>query len=210
MYDGQKTPRGYPDFHSYVKIKHVSYSRHLSGKHSFTLLSLPLQMDRITGRETHSVKLCWPVHSFCFHQRITPTSPVPSSKSICMCLIFTQKFLMAPTSFTMWSGWPSFKTNRSPFHTAEWIIFAVTGISVCSHCLKHFLQALYLMASSCWWKFLNCRLGRHFHPFPFFLDLDHCSKHLLQPSFSMASSCWWKVCHQQLGCHFHPFFLDLV
>ncbi len=39
MEDGQKTPRGYPDFHSYVKIHVFSYSRHLSGKHSFTLLS---------------------------------------------------------------------------------------------------------------------------------------------------------------------------
>ncbi len=36
---GQKTPCGHPDFHSYVKIQRVSYSRHLSGKHSFTLLS---------------------------------------------------------------------------------------------------------------------------------------------------------------------------
>ncbi len=39
MDNGQKTPHGHPDFHSYVKIQRVSYSRHLSGKHSFTLLS---------------------------------------------------------------------------------------------------------------------------------------------------------------------------
>ncbi len=37
--DGQKTPCGHPDFHSYVKIQRVLYSEHLSGKHSFTLLS---------------------------------------------------------------------------------------------------------------------------------------------------------------------------
>jgi hypothetical protein len=39
MDDGQKTPRGHPDFHSYLNIQRVLYSRHLSGKHSFTLLS---------------------------------------------------------------------------------------------------------------------------------------------------------------------------
>jgi hypothetical protein len=39
MDDGQKTPRGHPDFHSSVKIHVFSYSKHLSGKHSFTLLS---------------------------------------------------------------------------------------------------------------------------------------------------------------------------
>ncbi len=31
MDDGQKTPRGHPDFHPYVKIQRVSYYRHLSG-----------------------------------------------------------------------------------------------------------------------------------------------------------------------------------
>ncbi len=43
---------------------------------------------------------------------------------------------MAPTSFTMWSSWPSFKTNLSESHTAEWIIFAVTGIRICSPLFK--------------------------------------------------------------------------
>ncbi len=69
---------------------------------------------------------------FFFPPNITHTSPVPSSTSICTCLIFTRKILTAPTSLTMWSGWPSFKTNLSESHTAEWIIFAVAGISVCS------------------------------------------------------------------------------
>jgi hypothetical protein len=36
----------------------------------------------------------------------------------------------------MWSGQPSFKTNLSESHTAEWIIFAVTGISLCSPLFK--------------------------------------------------------------------------
>jgi hypothetical protein len=82
------------------------------------------------------MKQCCAMHSFSFLQSITCTSPVPSSTSICTCLIFTRKFLMAPTSFTMWSGWPSFKMNLSESHTAEWIIFAVTGISVCSPFFK--------------------------------------------------------------------------
>ncbi len=72
------------------------------------------------------------MHSFSFLRSITRTSPVPCSTSICTCLIFSRKFLTAPTSLTMWSGWPSLKTNRSEFHTALWIILAVTGISVCS------------------------------------------------------------------------------
>ncbi len=55
MDDGQKTPRGHPDFQSYVKFQHVLYSRHLSGKHSFTLLSQPLRTDRITDGETYTL-----------------------------------------------------------------------------------------------------------------------------------------------------------
>ncbi len=43
-----------------------------------------------------------------------------------------RKFQTAPTSFTMWRSRPSFRTNLSKSHTAEWIIFAVIGISVCS------------------------------------------------------------------------------
>ncbi len=54
MGDGQKTPRGHPDFHSYVKIQRVSYSTHLSGKHSFTLLSQPLLKDRKTDGESNT------------------------------------------------------------------------------------------------------------------------------------------------------------
>jgi hypothetical protein len=76
------------------------------------------------------------MHSFCSFQSITRTSPVTSSTSICTCLIFTQKFLTAPSSLTMWSGWLSFKMNLLESHTAKWIIFAVTGISICSPLLK--------------------------------------------------------------------------
>jgi hypothetical protein len=36
----------------------------------------------------------------------------------------------------MWSGQPSFKTNLLESHTAEWIIFSITGISVCSPLFK--------------------------------------------------------------------------
>ncbi len=72
------------------------------------------------------------MHSFCFLQRITCTSPMPSSSSSCTCLIFIQEFLTAPTNLTMWSIQLSFKTNRLKFHMAEWIIFAVTGMSICS------------------------------------------------------------------------------
>ncbi len=71
-----------------------------------------------------------------FLQSITRTSHVPSSTSICLCLIFSRKFLTAPTSLTMWSGQPSFKTDYSEFHMALWIILAVTGISVCSPLFK--------------------------------------------------------------------------
>ncbi len=42
----------------------------------------------------------------------------------------------APTSLTMWSGRLSFKTNLSESHLAEWIIFALTEISVCSPLFK--------------------------------------------------------------------------
>ncbi len=53
----------------------------------------------ITVTFINQAMLC---HAFFFSlQSITRTSPVPSSTSICMCLIFTQKFLTAPTSFTM-------------------------------------------------------------------------------------------------------------
>ncbi len=83
-----------------------------------------------------SIRWCWAVYSFCFRQTITRTSPVPSSKLICMCLTCTQKFLTAPTSFTMWSSWLSFRMNRSQSHTVEWIIFTITGISVCSPLFK--------------------------------------------------------------------------
>ncbi len=55
MDNGKKTPHGHPDFHSYVKVQRVSYSRHLSGKHSFTLLSQPVQTDRITDGETNTL-----------------------------------------------------------------------------------------------------------------------------------------------------------
>ncbi len=39
---------------------------------------------------------------------------------------------LAVKLLTMWNSRPSFKTNLSESHTAEWIIFAVTGISLCS------------------------------------------------------------------------------
>ncbi len=55
MDNGQKTPRGHPDFHSYLKFKVFSYSRHLSGKHSFTLLSQPLRTDIITDGGTYTL-----------------------------------------------------------------------------------------------------------------------------------------------------------
>ncbi len=64
------------------------------------------------------------------------TSLVPSSTLICTCLIFTWEFLTAPPSLTMWSSWLSFKMNPSEFYMAKWIIFAVTGISVCSPLFK--------------------------------------------------------------------------
>ncbi len=84
------------------------------------------------------------MHSFSFLQSITRISPVPSSTSICTYLIFSRKFLMAPTSLTMWSSWPSFKTNHSEFHMALWIILAMTGISVCSPLFKTPLSTIVL------------------------------------------------------------------
>jgi hypothetical protein len=42
MDDGQKTPRGHPDFHSYMKIPRV-------------FIFQPLQTDRITDRETNTL-----------------------------------------------------------------------------------------------------------------------------------------------------------
>ncbi len=79
-----------------------------------------------------------------FSPKYARTSPVPSSTSIRTCLIFSQKFLTAPTSLTMWSGWPSFKTNRLYSHTALWIILAVTGICVCSPLFKTPLSTVVL------------------------------------------------------------------
>ncbi len=102
-------------------------------------------------------------------QSITCTSPVPSSTSICTCLIFTQKFLTAPTSFTMWSSWPSFKTNLSESNKAEWIIFAMTGISICLPLFKTPFTTIVLNDS------LSSMKGSsltNWLPFPFFfLDL---------------------------------------
>ncbi len=83
--------------------------------------------------------------------------------------LFTQKFLTVPTSLTMWDGRPSFKTNRSQSHMAEWIIFAITGISVCSSLietpftaivLNGFLSLMKGSSSSAWSRFPS-----------FFLDL---------------------------------------
>ncbi len=84
------------------------------------------------------------MHSLLFLQRITRTSLVPSSTLICTCLLSPRKFLTAPTSFTIWSGQPSFRTNLSESHTAEWIIFAMTGISVCSPLFETFFATVVL------------------------------------------------------------------
>ncbi len=120
----------------------------------------------ITVTFVNQAMLC---HAFFFFlQRITRTSPVPSSTSICTCLIFTRKFIMAPTSLTMWSGWPSFKTNLSESHMAEWIIFAVTGISVCSPLFETPFATVVLDG------FLLSMKGSSStnpSPFPFFFDL---------------------------------------
>ncbi len=61
-----------------------------------------------------------------------------------MFYIHTENFLTAPTSLTMWSGWPSFKTNLLQSHMAEWIIIAITGISVCSPLFKTPFTAIVL------------------------------------------------------------------
>ncbi len=76
------------------------------------------------------------MHSFSSLKSITRTSPMPSSTSICAYLVFPLKFLTAPTNLTIWSGWISFKINFLHFQKAEWIIFAVTVISVCSPLFK--------------------------------------------------------------------------
>jgi hypothetical protein len=90
---------------------------------------------------------------------ITCKSPVHSSTSICTYLIFTQKFLTAPTSLTMWSGRPLFKTNLSESYMEEWIIFAMTGISICSPLFKALLQLSCSMAFSHQWKVCRWRIG---------------------------------------------------
>jgi hypothetical protein len=60
----------------------------------------PLLLQEYSGYcyicESFDIVLCIP-----FLQSITRTSPVPSSASICMSLIFSRKFLTAPTSLTM-------------------------------------------------------------------------------------------------------------
>ncbi len=167
--------------------------------HSIIVRNLPYYMNvMITVTFINQVTLG---HTFFLFlpKNYPQKAPVPSSKLICTCLTCTRKFLTAPTSFTMWSGQPSFKTNRLQSCTVEWIIFTVTGISVCSPLCKLTFTAVMLDG------FL---FGRSFHSF--FLDLDHCSIHLLQPLWSTASSCRCRVCHQQLGQLFHLFFLDLV
>ncbi len=137
---------------------------------------------------------------FFFLQRIICTSPVPSSTSICTCLIFTQKFLTAPTSLTIWSSWPSFKTNLLESHMAEWIIFAVTGTSISSPLFKtplttvvldDFLSSMKGVSSTNWLPFpsflwtwcekqccqarLNCsNRGQWFFVWGFFLRQAHC------------------------------------
>ncbi len=103
--------------------------------HSIIVLNLPYYMNVIiTVTFVNQVTLSCTFLLFLPENYPHKSSAI--SKSICMCLTFTRKFLTAPTSITMWSGWPSFKTNRSKSHTAEWIIFAVTGIGVCSPLFK--------------------------------------------------------------------------
>ncbi len=50
--------------------------------------------------------------------------------------ICTEVPYTAPMNLTIWSGWPSFKTSLLHFLTSEWIIFAVTGVSLCSPLFK--------------------------------------------------------------------------
>ncbi len=88
----------------------------------------------ITVTFFNQVTLC---HAFSFFlPENYPHKSGAISTSICTYLVFTLKFLTAPTNLTMWSGQPSFKTSLSHSQTAEWIIFAITGISVCSPLLK--------------------------------------------------------------------------
>ncbi len=144
--------------------------------HSIIVPNLPYYTNvTITVTFVNQVTLS---HTFLlFLPKNTRKSPVPSSKLICTCLSYTQKFLTAPTSFTMWSGRPSFKTNRSQSCTVEWIIFTVTGISVCSPLYKLPFTAVMLDG------FLSLTNGSSLMAwllFPsVFLDLDHCLNHLL-------------------------------
>jgi hypothetical protein len=82
--------------------------------------------------------------------------------------LFTRKYLTAPTSLTMWSGRPSFKMNRLQSHMAEWIIFAITGISVCSPLFKTpftavvldgFLSLMKGLSSTAWSRFPSVFFG---------------------------------------------------
>ncbi len=173
--------------------------------HSITVCNLPYYTNvMITVTFVNQVTLGRTF--FLFPQKNIRKSPVPSSKLICTCLSCIRKFLMASTSFTMWSGRPSFKTNRSQSCTAEWIIFTVTGISVCSPLYKLTFTAVMLdgfllstnsLSLTTWLAFPSV-----------FLELDHCLNHLLQPSWLTASSHWCRVRHQQLGRLFPPFFSD--
>ncbi len=123
-----------------------------------------------------------------FCQRITHTSPVPSSTLVCTCLIFPQKFLTAPTSLTMWSGRPSFKMNLSKSHMAEWIIFAVTGISVCSPLFKTPFATVMLDG------FLSSIKGSsstNWLPFPSFYFWTWCDKQCCQAQLRHSNRGQW-------------------
>ncbi len=105
------------------------------------------------------------MHSFCSFQSITRTSPVTSSTSICMYLIFTRKFLTAPTNLTMWCiGRLSKQTFCNPIRQNEssllWLEYAYAH-----HCLKYLLQPSCLMAFSCWWNVCHQQIGCCLHHF---------------------------------------------
>jgi hypothetical protein len=84
---------------------------------------------------------------------------------IFQCLLKWICYLQKPTSLTMGSGWPSFKTNRLEFHTALWIILAVTGISICSPLLKTPLSTVVL---DCFLSSMKGLSSTNWSPSPWF------------------------------------------
>ncbi len=147
------------------------------------------------------INRCCAMHSF----SLSPENYPHNSRAIFHIdfayLVFTLKFLTAPTNLIIWSARPSFKMSLWHLETAEWIIFTVTGISICSPWLKLLVATVVLdgfLSSMKGSSLMNWSLS------PLFF-LTWCNKRCCQaqlhPSnmgqwfFKWGLFLWWAHCY---------------